>query len=429
MATGPLDGVKVLEFSQIIAGPFAGIVLADLGADVVKVERLGGEGTRSVAGVIPGTSKQFQFLNRGKRSLVVDLNDPKGLALIHRIVPSFDVITINYRPSVIRRLKIDYDTLSQLRPDLIYAQISGFGSHGPRADEPLIDMVAQAYSGYMAEVGVVDEFDGPKGTHGGTIDAATGLSTVIGVVSALYHRAESGEGQFVDVALLRSAMLLIGGSITQEPASNSAPRLTEAREGFAQGVDYASVLQGYKGANSVDDQRVVVPHSAMRGPFLAGYMAKDGPVFIGAYTAVMRALARQALSIPDDGSDEPGFDPVGPNAQPIIAKTRQAVVDAVRSRTVDEVVSELLAVGVPVAPVYLASEVGNDPQASEFMVEIEDELTGPQRQLGGIVEMSKSTVGPAGPAPVLGRHTDEILQEVGLSADEIVELREAGTVS
>ena len=224
-------------------------------------------------------------------------------------------------------------------------------------------------------------------------------------------------------------MALIGGQVMQEPANDSAARLAEARERFAQGVDYASVLRGYKGAAMVDDRRVVLPHSPVRGPFFAGYMAKDGPVFIGATTTPMRALARQALSIPDDGSDEPGFDPVGPNAQPIIAKTRQAVVDAVRSRTVDEVVSELLAVGVPVAPVYLASEVGNDPQASEFMVEIEDELTGPQRQLGGIVEMSKSTVGPAGPAPVLGRHTDEILQAEGLSADEIAELRRVGAVA
>ena len=431
MTTGPLHGVKVLEFTQIIAGPFAGSVLADLGADVVKVEPPGGAG-RAAAGVVPGANKGFQVLNRGKRSLVVDLNDPRGRALIHRIVPSFDVVSTNYRPPVVRRLEIDYDTLSQFRGDLIYAQISGFGSHGLRADEPLIDMVAQAYSGYVAEVGVVDEFGGPMATHGGTIDAATALSAVIGIVSALYHRDQSGEGQFVDVALLRSAMALIGGQVAQEPASNSVrsgSRLEAAHERFAQGVDYASVLREYKGAAPVDDPRLVVAHSGIRGPFLAGYMAKDGPVFIGAYTPVLRVLARQTLSIPDDGSDEPDFDPFAPNAQPLIARTRQALVDAVRSRTVGEVVSELSAAGVPVAPVHLPGEVADDPAAAELMVEIEDELTGPLRQLGGIVEMSKTTVGPARPAPPLGRHTDEILQAEGFSVDEIAELREAGTVA
>ena len=383
-------------------------------------------------GVVPGTNKGFQFRNRGKRSLVVDLTDPRGRALIHRIVPSFDAVSTNFRPPVVRRLEVDYDTLSQLRGDLIYAQISGFGSHGPRADEPLIDMVAQAYSGYLAEVGVVDQFGGPMATHGGTIDAATALSAVIGIVSALYYRAQSGEGQFVDVALLRSAMVLIGGLVMREPTSDSVifgSRLEKARERFAQGGDYTSVLREYKGAAVVDDPRVVLAHAPIRGPFLAGYTAKDGPVFIGAYTAVMRALARRALNIPDDGTDEPGFDPFAPSAQPLFARTRQALVDAVSSRTVGEVVSELMAAGVPVAPVHLPDQLADDPQAAEFMVEIEDELTGPQTQLGGIVEMSKTTVGPTGPAPVLGRHTDEILQAEGFSADEIAELREAGTVS
>ncbi|MSQ29187.1 MAG: CoA transferase [Dehalococcoidia bacterium] len=424
MATGALHGVRVLEFTQIIAAPLAGSVLADLGADVVKVEPPGGENLRTAAGVVPGTSKSFQWLNRGKRSLVVDLTDPRGQALVHRIVPSFDVVTTNYRPPVVRRLKIDYETLSRFRPDLIYAQISGFGSHGPRADEPLIDMVAQAYSGYLAEVGVVDDLGGPRATHGSTMDAATAFAAVIGVVSALYHRTQSGEGQFVDVSLLRAAMALIGSAVMREPVSDSVifgPRLAEAHARFARGDDYASVLRDYKATATA--------LAATRQPFLAGYMAKDGPVFIGAYTAVMRGLARKALSIPDDGSDRPDFDPLAPDVLAIAARTRQAMVDAVHSRTADEFVRELLAVGVPVSRVHLPGEVADDPQASEFMAEIEDELSGPQRQLSGLFEMSKTPVRPAGPAPMLGRHTDEVLTAAGISADEIAELRAAGTIA
>ena len=449
MAPGPLHGVRVLEFSQTIAGPLAGALLSDLGAEVVKVEPPGGAG-RAPAGAPPAMSKMFQFLNRGKQSLVVNLGNPQGRALIHRIVPTFDVVIINFRPEVIRRLEVDYETLSRFRPDLIYAQISGFGSHGPRVDEPLIDMVAQAYSGYMAELGVIDEFGGPMGTHGGTIDAATALSTVVGVNSALYHRAQSGDGQFIDVALLRSAMVLIGALLSQEP-SGADPRVEEAHEGYARGDDYASVLRAYKATrpppgrpsderrapssvqppadDPTPDNRVVVAHSSIRGPFLAGYMAKDGPIFIGAYTPVMRTLAREALDIPDDGSDEPGADPFAPDVRARVARTRQLLVEKVRSRTVAEIVRELLDAGVPVGPVYLPGEVADDPQAAELMVEIEDELTGPQRQLGGIFEMSKSTVRPAGPAPPLGGHTDEVLRGAGLSEDEVAGLRAAGAVA
>ncbi len=453
MAPGPLHGVRVLEFSQIIAGPLAGTLLGDLGADVVKIEPPGGAG-RAPAGAPPAMSKMFQFLNRGKRSLVVNLGDPQGRELIHRIAPTFDVVIINFRPEVIRRLQIDYETLVRFRPDLIYAQISGFGSHGPRVDEPLIDMVAQAYSGYMAEIGVIDEFGGPMGTHGGTIDAATALSTVVGVTSALYHRDRSGEGQFIDVALLRSAMVLIGALLSQGADGDSAvadPRVEEAHEGYARGDDYASVLRAYKATrpapgrpsderkapssvqppadDPTPDNRVVVAHSSIRGPFLAGYMAKDGPIFIGAYTPVMRALAREALGIPDDGSDEPGADPFAPDVRARVARTRQLLVEKVRSRTAAEIVRELLDAGVPVGPVYLPGEVADDPQAAELMVEVEDDLNGPQRQLGGIFEMSKSAVRPAGPAPPLGGHTDEVLLEAGLSADEIAGLREAGAVN
>ncbi len=424
MAPGPLHGVRVLEFSEVVAGPLAGSTLADLGAEVVKVEPPGGDAMRRGENGAAGSSKDFQFLNRGKHSLVVNLDDPRGRALIHRIVPSFDVVVINLGPVAVRERELDYETLSRLRPDLIYVQISGFGRHGPRADEPLPDLAAQAYSGYMAELGVVDEFGAPMGTHGGTIDAATGLSAVIGVNSALYHRARSGEGQLVDVASLRSAIVMIGGLVMQEPVSDSVLQghsLEEAHERFAAGDDYSSVLRGYKATRA--------SLAAIFGPFLGGYMAKDGPVFIGAYTPGMRAATRQVLSIPDDGGDAAGFNPLDPTVHARSLGIRQAIAEAVGRRTVNEILSELLDAGVPVSRVLLPAEVADDPQAAELMVEVEDELTGPQRQLSGIFEMSAAAVGPAGPAPVLGRHTEEILREAGLSDDEIGALREAGAVA
>ncbi|MSP23379.1 MAG: hypothetical protein EXR66_10385, partial [Dehalococcoidia bacterium] len=140
-----LHGVRVLEFSQIVAGPFAGVVLSDLGADVVKVEPPEGEGYRSSGAVVPGESKRFQSLNRGKRSLIIDLQQEEGRALVRRIVLAFDVVLVNYRPGIPERWRLDYDTLKAINPGLIYVSITGFGDKGPMAGLGATDLVAGAY--------------------------------------------------------------------------------------------------------------------------------------------------------------------------------------------------------------------------------------------------------------------------------------------
>src|SRR6185503_11458543 len=147
--TGPLAGIRVLEFSQIVAAPVCGVALSDLGADVIKVEPPGGEQSRQSGAVIPRESKGFQALNRGKRSLVIDLQDPRGQAVIHRLMPDIDVVTINYRLGVAEHIGIDYDTLRKIRPDLIYWQNTGFGEQGPEKFRAGSDIVAQGYSGLM----------------------------------------------------------------------------------------------------------------------------------------------------------------------------------------------------------------------------------------------------------------------------------------
>ena len=159
---GPLAGIKVFEVSQIVAGPYCGLNLVDLGADVIKVEPPGGEGGRQSGGFIPGESKGFHSLNRGKRSLVIDLASPDAQQLVHRIISGFDVFLINARPGVPEHLSVDYETLRKFRPDLIYLENTGFGRHGPLANRSGSDAVAQAYSGLMAGDGKVDEFGAPE---------------------------------------------------------------------------------------------------------------------------------------------------------------------------------------------------------------------------------------------------------------------------
>lgn len=419
--SAPLRGVRVLEFSQIYAGPLAGLVLADLGADVVKIEPPSGEQTRHGGSVVPGTSKMFQWYNRGKRSLVLDLNDPAARRVVHRIVPSFDIAIMNYQAAVAERLQIDYVTLSKIREDIIYAEISGFGPHGPMSGLPLIDLVAQAYSGIMADEGVMDDFGVPRGTRAMNVDATTGFLTAIGILSALHYHRETGHGQLVTTSLLRSAMALIGATVMREPVHDSVvlgSAVDEARELFGDGMDYAEVLAGYReksGALSIS-----------RMPFLSGYMAKDGPIFIGAFTVEHRAGVRAILGLSDDGSDEPDFDPLDPAGAALAKELRQKIISIMRKRTVSDWMNDFQAAGVPAAPVHFPAELADDPHSSTFMVSLEDELTGPQMQLGSLFELSKASVRARGPAPVLGRHTEEILLEEGFSPDEIAALRQSG---
>src|SRR5687768_14099907 len=191
---GPLEGIRVLEFSQIVAAPYCGLHLADLGADVVKVESPTGDSIRRGVGV-PTEGKWFHFLNRGKRSVVLDLQQEAAQRAIHRIVPRFDVVLINTRPGVPQRLHIDYETLRQYRPDLIYWENTGFGSRGPSASRSGSDIVAQAYSGLMASEGKIGSSGAPDLLASAPFgDLASGLSGAMGVCAALYWRALTGQG-------------------------------------------------------------------------------------------------------------------------------------------------------------------------------------------------------------------------------------------
>ena len=190
---GPLDGIKVFEVSQIVAGPYCGLNLVDLGADVVKVEPPGGEGLRATGGFAPGESKGFHSLNRGKRSLVMDLQSAEAQALAHRLMPGFDVFLINARPGVPERLRVDYETLRAFRPDLIYLENSGFGRRGPSATRSGSDGVAQAYSGLMAGDGKVDEFGAPEIISATRpADHQAGLAGSMAICAALFHRERTG---------------------------------------------------------------------------------------------------------------------------------------------------------------------------------------------------------------------------------------------
>ena len=420
---GPLDGVRVLEFTLVVAGPMAGVLLSDMGADVIKVEPPGGESTRQSRSVVPDESKLFQAFNRGKRDIVVDLQRPEGRAVIHRLMPTIDVVLVNYRYGVAPKIGIDYQTLKQFRPDLIYVESTGFGTRGLLAERGCSDVVAQAYSGIMAGDNKVAEDGAPiQATFGAPADYGTAMASAMGVCAALYHRALTGEGQQINTSLLRTGIWSQSHNVNHEPVTDALfddvvrRQLKETR---AAGGSYAELLE---------------VRSAQRftgGLYYAGYAAKDGGIILGALTRANRDAFRQVLEMDGENSDEPDYDVLDPENQRQAEHFKDLLRAKLRERSVAEWIEIFDAAGVPSAPVNFPEEIRDDPQvqAEGIFVDLEHEVTGPQSVVGPVFEMSATPTAASGASPPLARHTREVLSGAGWSNAEIEDLVSSGVVA
>ncbi|MGE0544537.1 MAG: CaiB/BaiF CoA transferase family protein, partial [Dehalococcoidia bacterium] len=244
---GALEGIRVLEFSQIIAAPFCGMLLADMGADVIKVEPPDGEAWRLFAQFIPLESKTFISLNRGKKSLPLDINTPEARAIVHKLVKDVDVVLLNYRPDVPARAGIDYETLSAINPRLVYCENTAFGRKGPDSYRPGYDIIIQAMSGLMASENKVVNGVPQVVSATAVADFATGIMMAYGITAALLAREKTGRGQKVEAALLASALAVQTSGFTYIDAIDDAwqPKflsdLQEARDAGAAWDDMATL--------------------------------------------------------------------------------------------------------------------------------------------------------------------------------------------
>ncbi|MBI4336345.1 MAG: CoA transferase [Chloroflexi bacterium] len=418
---GPLHGVKVLEFSEVIAGPFCGVLLADMGADVIKVEPPWGEPWRSNQPFMPMESRPYLSLNRGKRSLPLDLTKPEGREVVYRLVRRIDVALMNYRPDVPHKLGIDYETLSALNPRLVYCDNTGFGRRGPHSQRPGYDIVVQAMTGLMTSEGKVQDGVPVQVQSSAIADFATGIAMAWGVCGALYARERTGQGQKIETALLATALAIQNMRFVSVESLDGPPRqefLDTLAALRAAGSSYEDLLGVY---------RAYRPKPAVNNVYYRTYRTQDGVIALGCLSDPLRKRMASLLGIRDIRF-EPGYDPDSEEAQLSSERLVRQAEALFKEKTTGEWLAILDARGIPAGPVRFPDELMEDEQAlaNGFVVELEHPLAGKFKTSGPLVTMSGTPVAARGPSPVLGQHTEEILCSLGYTAEDVSHLRQQG---
>jgi crotonobetainyl-CoA:carnitine CoA-transferase CaiB-like acyl-CoA transferase len=392
---GPLAGIRIADCSAYITGPMATMLLADQGAEVVKVEPPGlGDVMRHLGTERGGISALFAGCNRSKRSLALNLREERGRELLKRLVAESDVFVQNFRPGVVQRLGIDEPALRAIRPDLVYVSLSAFGGDGPWSRKPAFDHVVQAASG-LAAVQSDPETAEPGFVRNAVVDKVTALTASQSITAALLHRARSGEGQHVQLSMLDAAIsflwpdgmareTLLGDDVNLRPPLSDAYRMIAAKDGH---LALAAITQ---------DQ----------------------------VHGLMRAVGRP------DFVEDPRFSTV--NA--LLANLDEFEAEASEAASqlpVAEMLERLEREDVPCAPVVAPRQVAEHPQviANEGVDEVEHPVMGRMLRPRPAPRFSASPAGVSRHAPALGEHSDEVLAELGLSEAERAELRDAGVVA
>ena len=421
---GPLDGVTVVDFTEIIAGPLAGRLLAEMGADVIKVEPPWGEPWRLTQRFTPTESRTFMTYNRGKRSLPLDLTHPEAPEILSRLVGRADVALVNYRPDVAAKLGVDYETLSAVNPRLVYCELTAYGRQGPDAHRPGYDMIIQAMTGMIAsETKTVDGV--PSWVWSSPlIDTSSGIAMAASVCAALYARERTGAGQKIETTLLGQALNLMGARFLHVEKLDRETREKTLRD----------IRQGRDVGASFDELVALSPGSRRRehhgNIYYRVYMAADGPIGVGCLSQPLRLRLLETLGLEDESMD-PNWDATKPESQAYSRELESRAEDLFRGKPAAEWLRILEERNIPAGPVRFIEEMFDDPQvvANGLVGEFMHSQEGAVKMVGPIARFSGTPLPPAPPSPALGQHTAEILEGLGYTSEDVARLRENNTVA
>lgn len=390
-ANKPLAGVKVIDFTRVYSGPYCTMMLGDLGAEVIKIERKGvGDDTHYFSPIKDGESGYFTYLNRNKKSLSLDMKAPESVELIKELVKWADIVVENFSPGVVDRLGVGYKDLSEINPQIIYGSISGFGQNGPYMKKPAYDIVCQAMGGYMATTG--EKGGKPYKLGASVVDAGAGIHMAFALMAALYHREKSGKGQYVDVAMMDTAFSTLENFVVTKTLNDENP----TRDGNA---------------------------NLASAPF-SSYESKDGYVTIACandnlFKKLCKAIDREDLmEVPEYGDN---------HSRKLNEKgLNEEVEQWTRERSTEEIVEVLDKAGCPVGPILEIEDLVHDEQirARNMLVEIDHPVLGKVEYPGNPCNFSESEGLCYGSAPTLGEHNEYVLKDIlGMDDDAIDELK------
>jgi len=391
----PLHGIRVLDFGRYIAGPYCATLLADYGADVIRIEKRGGSEDRFVAPVGPEAGALFLQMNRNKRSLTLDPASPAGREVVAKLVKSADVVVANLPPATLKAMGLDYDTLCSYRPDIVFVTSNAYGPRGPWSHYVGFDGVGQAMSGAVYMTGQPDE---PYKAAANWVDFGTALHCAFGTMAALMHRARTGQGQVVRGALLATAVAITNGS-TIEQAVVAPNRVPTGNRG-----------------------QTAAPSDV--------YRVQDGWVLVSVVGQPLFKRWAKLMGDADTWLNDPRFaDDLSRGAHGELISARMAAWCA--ERTTDEVVHTLGEAMIPCAPVLTPQQVLDHPQVQAMGLLQPMDYPGlpvPAPVAAAPVWLSASPAGPMQRAPTLGEHTEALLAELGYDAAAVARLRVAGVV-
>lgn len=378
MSNGLLRGVKVLDLTRVLAGPYCGMMLADMGADVIKIEvPKKGDDSRRNAPVVNGESAYFMNLNRNKKGMTLNLKSEKGKEIFRNLVKESDIVLENYRPGVMEKLGLGYEDLRKINPAIVYGAVSGFGHYGPYSKRAGYDIIGQAMSGLMSTTGWPES--SPTRTGTAISDILGGLSCTIGVLAAYTNRIKTGEGDKVDISLV------------------------DATVSSLEIINMIYLCTGRVPGKIGNRYEAIYPYDTFK--------AKDGMVIIACGNDKLYNLLKGVLNIPEleDEKFNINLDRVKYNAE------LKMIIDSwTCERNIDDIVEMLLAVGIPAAPVNTIDRVVADPHiavAREMFVDMEHPIAGKMKLTGNQLKFTNRKIKIDRPSPILSQHTEEILSE------------------